>query len=55
MRRENLLHRLRKPSELCGGINLFEKLLHDGRTWISEAEELIIVAVLVATTGGHNR
>ena len=45
-----MLHRLREPSELCGSINLLEELLYDRRTWIGEAQELIVVPVLMSAT-----
>jgi hypothetical protein len=50
IRRENLVHRLREPSELGSSINPLEELFYDRRTWIGEAQELIVVPVLMSAT-----
>jgi len=50
---EYLLHCFRKFSELRGGINFPEKLPHYGKCWIGEAQELVVIPVLVPATNSE--
>ena len=45
--REDLAERIRQQGELRGRIDLAEEFLHDGRARIREAQEFIVVSILV--------
>jgi hypothetical protein len=45
-----LLKRAGKLRQLRSGVDLSEKLLHDRGIWISEAQKLIIIAILMTAT-----
>jgi hypothetical protein len=53
IRSEYLSQGFREFRQTFGGVDLPEKLLDDGLARIGEADELIVVSVLVATTDGQ--
>ena len=55
VRGQNLPHRIGKTGELRCGVNLLEELLNDWCVWIGEAQELVIITILVSATDSESK